>query len=268
MTDAKPGKLHRRQLRVVKGGRQRPDLKVVVLGEEGNPLVEQLVGRLHNVPIEVIQLAGDEERVDINALAAQARGASAGFDLCVVQPELKAWAMDTLDKILSPEAPVFTCCHAASATGSAAMIAHPERVTGFALLPPWEERKTVECARALQTADAIIPAVEALWRLLGLDPVWVGDSVGLVMPRILACLINEALFATMERVARGSDIDRAMELGTRYPRGPLAWGNLIGLDQVLVTLDALAMEHGEDRYRAAPLLRRLVAAGWTHEVVW
>jgi 3-hydroxybutyryl-CoA dehydrogenase len=77
----------------------------------------------------------------------------------------------------------------------------------------------------------------------------------------VACLANEAAFALAEGAATAADIDLAMRLGTRYPRGPLAWAAEIGLDHVLHVLDALHAEHGEGRYRAAPLLRRSVTAG-------
>ncbi|MFN8423451.1 MAG: 3-hydroxyacyl-CoA dehydrogenase family protein [Anaerolineae bacterium] len=90
---------------------------------------------------------------------------------------------------------------------------------------------------------------------------WVGDGTGLVLGRIVACLANEAAFALMEGAASGADIDTAMRLGTRYPRGPLEWANAVGPRVIVAILDALAAEHGEDRYRAAPLLRRHAVAG-------
>ncbi len=100
-----------------------------------------------------------------------------------------------------------------------------------------------------------------VWRAAGLEPVWVGDSTGLVMPRIIACLANEAAFAVQEGVATPAAIDQAMKLGTRYPRGPLEWASLIGLAEVLATLDALTAGIDPARYRPAALLRRMVAGG-------
>jgi 3-hydroxybutyryl-CoA dehydrogenase len=90
---------------------------------------------------------------------------------------------------------------------------------------------------------------------------WVGDAPGLVLGRIVAQLVNEAAFALGEGVGSAEDIDTGMELGLNHPRGPLAWGDIVGLDQVLTTLDALNDFYREERYRAAPLLRRHVAAG-------
>lgn len=89
---------------------------------------------------------------------------------------------------------------------------------------------------------------------------WVADSTALVLPRLVACLANEAHYAVQERVAAPADVDRAMKLGTRYPYGPLEWADLIGPADVLATLDALAADIEPSRYRAAPRLRRLVTA--------
>ena len=83
------------------------------------------------------------------------------------------------------------------------------------------------------------------------------------MGRTVCCLVNEAAFALGERVAAAEEIDRAMQLGVSYPQGPLAWGDQIGLDRVLAVLDGLYAEYKDERYRPAPLLRKLVRAGNT-----
>ncbi len=234
-------------------------MRLIILGEPTHSLAADLISRFTASGAEVV--AAPEGDEGIAAFLDAAHGADAGIDFCVPVDEVKRRCLALLDRSLPAGAPLITCCHAAGATALAAGCAHPDEVAGFALLPPWEGRSTVECARALQTSDATVSAVEAVWRAIDLEPVWVGDSAGLVLPRIVACLANEAYFALMERAAGAEDIDRAMMLGTRYPRGPLAWAELIGSDHVLATLDALAAEQGDDRYRAAPLLRRMVAAG-------
>jgi 3-hydroxybutyryl-CoA dehydrogenase len=104
-------------------------------------------------------------------------------------------------------------------------------------------------------------AVEAFFRGLGLHTEWVGDAPGLVLGRIVCQLVNEAAFAVQRGVGSPEGIDTAMKLGFNYPRGPLEWGDRIGLDHVLAVLDALREELGEERYRAAPLLRRMVDEG-------
>jgi 3-hydroxybutyryl-CoA dehydrogenase len=114
----------------------------------------------------------------------------------------------------------------------------------------------VELARGRQTEDGAAAAAETVWRALGFAPAWVGESVGLVLARIVACLANEAFFAVQEAVASAHSVDQAMQLGTRYPRGPVAWGELVGLPEVVATLDALAADVDPARYRAASGLRR------------
>ncbi len=83
------------------------------------------------------------------------------------------------------------------------------------------------------------------------------------MPRMLSLIINEAARSLDEGVALAEEIDVAMRLGTNYPQGPLRWGDEIGLDEVLAVVEGLQRETGEDRYRPAPLLKKMVHAGWT-----
>jgi 3-hydroxybutyryl-CoA dehydrogenase len=197
--------------------------------------------------------------------AAHERGASnRAMDAAIdgtIAPMGKADALRALEARIDRDTPILSCCHAASATATASLADVPERVVGFALLPPLEGRETVEAARALPTSDDAARRAELVWRGAGLEPVWVADGAGLVLPRIVSCLANEALFAVQEGTSSAREVDLAMRFGTRYPQGPIQWAEAIGLANVLATLEALRHEHGDDRYRAAPLLRRLVAAG-------
>jgi 3-hydroxybutyryl-CoA dehydrogenase len=128
---------------------------------------------------------------------------------------------------------------------------------GFHLLPPLGA--LVELTRGPGSSPAAIRRAETFFGSLGLAAEWVQDAPGLVLGRIVCQLVNEAAFALQERVASPGDIDAGMVLGLGHPRGPLAWGDEIGLLHVLSVLDALHAESGEERYRAAPLLRRLLS---------
>lgn len=140
---------------------------------------------------------------------------------------------------------------------------------GFHALGPIDEVRLVELTRGSLTTDGAAEAAEAFFRALGKQVEWVGDAPGLVLGRIICQVVNEAAFAVQKEVGTPEDVDTAMRLGFNYPRGPLEWGDAIGLDHVLAVLDALRDETGEEKYRASPLLRRMVAEGklgrWTGE---
>ncbi len=164
-------------------------------------------------------------------------------------------------ELLSPAPALYVCALACSATEAASWTGRPETVVGWGALPPWGAGGAVEVAPALQTAPAALAASEAFWQALGVQTFRVSDGTGLVRARIICALVNEAATALAEGVAAPADIDTAMRLGTNYPLGPLAWGDLIGLDVVLGVMRGLQDEFGEDRYRPCPLLARYVMAG-------
>jgi 3-hydroxybutyryl-CoA dehydrogenase len=132
---------------------------------------------------------------------------------------------------------------------------------GYFALGSLESASLVELTAAEDAHEAARKGAEDHFRSLGLHVEWVGDSPGLVLGRIVCQLVNEAAFALQKGAGTAEDIDTAMRLGLNYPRGPLEWGDSIGLDRVLAVLDALRGELGEERYRAAALLRRMVADG-------
>jgi 3-hydroxybutyryl-CoA dehydrogenase len=128
---------------------------------------------------------------------------------------------------------------------------------GFHVLPPLEGSPLVELTRGAGTAPVAAERVEAFFAALGLRTIWVGDAPGLVLGRIVAQLVNEACFAVGEGVGSHEDVDDGMVLGLNHPRGPFAWCEAMGAEHVIAVLDALRIELGEERYRTAPLLRRL-----------
>jgi 3-hydroxybutyryl-CoA dehydrogenase len=154
-------------------------------------------------------------------------------------------------------APQAICCTA----GSLAALDPGGSAVGFHALPPLESSRLVELTRGPDSSRVAAETTERFFRTLGKHTEWVGDGPGLVLGRIVCQVINEAAFALGEGVGSATDIDTGMTLGLNYPRGILAWADEIGLDHVLNVLDSLYLERGEERYRLAPLLRRLAWSG-------
>jgi 3-hydroxybutyryl-CoA dehydrogenase len=127
---------------------------------------------------------------------------------------------------------------------------------GFHALPPIG---LVELTRTEATADVAADRTEAFFTALALPTAWVADAPGLVLGRIIAQVVNECAFALGEGIGTAAHIDDGMTLGMNYPLGPLEWADEIGLDHIVMILDGLREEYGEERYRAAPLLRRITA---------
>jgi 3-hydroxybutyryl-CoA dehydrogenase len=153
--------------------------------------------------------------------------------------------------------PQAICC----AAGSLDALDPGGGAVGFHALPPLEETRLVELTRGLDSTASAATAAELLFATLGKHTVWVADAPGLVLGRIVCQLINECAFALGEQIGSAEDIDAGMVHGLNYPRGPLAWGDAIGLDHVVAVLDGLYYELREERYRTAPALRRLALSG-------
>ena len=145
--------------------------------------------------------------------------------------------------------------------GSLAELEGDGPAVGFHALPPLASSRLVELTRSTSTSPQASERAEHFFGTLGKEVAWVGDAPGLVLGRIVCQLVNEAAFALGEGVGSAADIDEGMVLGLSHPRGPLEWGDLIGLEHVCSVLEGLHAETGEERYRLAPELRRRFALG-------
>lgn len=166
-----------------------------------------------------------------------------------------------LSALLPAKVLFLVSAHAVSAGEAAAWITFGDRLVGYGYFPAFGTAPAIDLAAHLDTAPPAMKQAQEWLEGIGIQAFVVEDEVGLAFPRVFSMIVNEAAFALMEGVAAAEDIDRAMTLGTNYPQGPLRWADEIGLDEVLAVLKGMHRAFGEDRYRPAPLLRRLVAAG-------
>jgi len=177
------------------------------------------------------------------------------------QAETKFKIFRELDPLVPPAAVLASNTSSISITTLAAQTKRPGQVIGMHFMNPVPVMQLVEVVRGMETADEtvvkVVEVVEALHKI----PVVVNDSPGFVSNRVLMPMINEAVYCVMEGVAAPDAVDQIMKLGMNHPVGPLALADLIGLDVCLHILDILHHDFGDPKYRPAPLLRQMVAAG-------
>src|SRR6202163_2799564 len=176
--------------------------------------------------------------------------------------DLKLSVLRDAAKLLRPEVILASNTSSISVTTLAAATGRPDRFIGMHFMNPVPVMSLIEVIRALQTSDETFHTTMALCERLEKKPVAVNDAPGFVSNRVLMPMINEAAFAVMEGVATAEAVDAIMKLGMNHPMGPLELADLIGLDTCVSILDVLYTGFGDSKYRACPLLRKMVAAGW------
>jgi 3-hydroxybutyryl-CoA dehydrogenase len=177
-------------------------------------------------------------------------------------PDLKFKIFRDLEAAARPGAILASNTSSISITKIAAATKRPDRVIGMHFMNPVPLMKLVEVIRGLGTSDETTRLVMDLCKAMGREPVEANDSPGFISNRILCPMINEAVFALQENIGTREAIDTVMKLGMNHPMGPLTLADLIGLDVVLHVMEVLQRDLGEDKYRPAPLLRKMVDAGY------
>jgi 3-hydroxybutyryl-CoA dehydrogenase len=203
-------------------------------------------------------LARIEPATDVSQLAA----ADFVVEAVPEQLELKLRVLKEVDSVLRPDVILASNTSSISITQLAAQTSRPDRFVGMHFMNPVPVMALVEVIRGLATSDQTFQTTMALCERLEKKPVAVNDAPGFVSNRVLMPLINEAAFAVMEGVATPEAVDAVLKLGMNHPMGPLELADFIGLDVCVDILEVLFKGFGDSKYRACPLLRKYVAAGW------
>ena len=183
-------------------------------------------------------------------------------EAAVENMKIKKEIFAQLDEICKPETILASNTSSLSITEVASATKRPDKVIGMHFFNPAPVMKLVEVIRGIATSQETFDAVKELSIAIGKEPVEVSEAPGFVVNRILIPMINEASFILQEGIASAEDIDTAMKYGANHPMGPLALGDLIGLDVCLAIMDVLYTETGDSKYRASSILRKYVRAGW------
>jgi len=190
----------------------------------------------------------------------------AGVDLVIEaateNPSVKFEILRRADSLARPEVILATNTSSISITQLAAITGRPDRFIGMHFFNPVPMMALVELIRGLQTSEATVAAAETFAKALGKTPITVKNSPGFVVNRLLCPMLNEAIFLYGEGVASAKEIDEGMKLGCNHPIGPLALTDMIGLDVLLAVMEVFVADFGDSKYRPAPLLKEMVAAGW------
>ena len=176
--------------------------------------------------------------------------------------------LERFDSTLTMSTPIISSSVTVTATEQSLWLSGKHRLVGFAALPTLIQKPLVEIAPTIYSPKETLEVVRIYFQSIGKEIEIVQDRIGMVIPRILCRLVNEALFAVMEDHAAPQDIDKAVQIGIGLPAGLIGWAERIGWSQICAVLDAIYNDTHEERYRAAPLLKHMALTGnwWNKQV--
>jgi 3-hydroxybutyryl-CoA dehydrogenase len=238
------------------------DLDQAIL-DRARAQIDRSLGKLvEKGRLPAAERAATLERITATTDLAAVASADLVIEAVVENLETKRTLFAELDRMAGPASILASNTSSISITKLGAATRRPDKVIGMHFMNPVPLMALVEVIRGQATSDQTTRAVMDLARGLGKTPVEVSDFPGFVANRVLMPMINEAIFAVYEGVARAEAIDEVMKLGMNHPMGPLTLADFIGLDVCLAILEVLHEGLGDPKYRPCPLLRRMVDAGW------
>jgi len=225
-------------------------------------LGQNLERQVNKGTLDADKAAAARTRIRTSTDYAQLRGAQLVIEAATENLQLKQRILQQVAANVAADCLIATNTSSLSVTQLAASIEHPERFIGVHFFNPVPMMALVEIIRGLQTSDSTYAQALVVTEKLGKTPITAGNRPGFVVNRILVPMINEAIFVRQEGLASAEDIDTGMRLGCNQPIGPLALADLIGLDTLLAIMEAFHEGFNDSKYRPAPLLKEMVAAGW------
>ena len=213
---------------------------------------------------------GKKSKEEAEAIVGRVRGTTNIEDLkaadlvieaVIENMDMKKELYGELDRVCGPDTVFASNTSGLSITEMASATKRPDKVVGMHFFNPVPVMKLVEVIMGASTSEETFQLIMEISRKMGKEPIAVNEAPLFVVNRILVPMINEAAFVLMEGVAGPEDIDKGMMLGANHPIGPLALADLVGLDVLLAVQDTLYKETGDSKYRACPLIRKMVRAG-------
>jgi len=230
--------------------------------EKGYALIEKNLGRLvEKEKITAVEKEAALGRISHGTELSVIKGADLVVEAIYENLEVKKELFADLDKLTGPDTILASNTSAFSITEIGGATERADKVIGMHFFNPAPVMKLVEVIKGLRTSDETEAAVIEIASALGKTPVKVEEAPGFVVNRILVPMINEGIGVYADGVASAEDVDEAMKLGANHPMGPLALGDLVGLDVCLAIMETLYTEYGDTKYRPHPLLRKMVRGG-------
>jgi 3-hydroxybutyryl-CoA dehydrogenase len=230
--------------------------------EKGLATIQKSVAKLREKGRLTEEQVAAVGRIQTTADLGLAAQADLVIEAATENVELKLKLFRDLDGLARPGVILASNTSSISLTKLGGVTKRADKVVGMHFFNPVPLMSLVEVVRGLATSDEVTQTIVALAEQMGKTPVVVNDAPGFVSNRILCPMINEAIYALEEGVATREAIDTVMRLGMNHPMGPLTLADMVGIDVVLAVMEVLHRDLGDDKYRPAPLLRRMVDAGW------